>query len=254
MDRLHKKIALITGGAQGIGLAIANKFVSEGATVIISDRNQKVGQALSKASESITFFQHDVSEDDQWQSLLGYISKEYQRLDILINNAGILATEKSQTLETTDLKQWHDIQMINSDGVFLGCKYGVKLMKNTGGSIVNISSIAGLRATPHLVAYGASKSTVRQLTKSVAAHCGQKGYRIRCNSIHPGVIETDMGNHLISLGGGNFDDAWQARVSEIPLGEAGKPEDVANCALFLASDEARYVTGAELVVDGGNII
>ncbi len=124
-------------------------------------------------------------------------------------------------------------------------------MKATGGAIVNLSSIAGLIATPHLAAYGASKGAVRQLTKSVAIYCGRKGYGIRCNSVHPGIIRTDMGDQVMGLGGGDVEANWQERIATIPIGEPGQPADIANAILFLASDEAGHVTGAELVVDGG---
>ena len=182
------------------------------------------------------------------------VLQKHGRLDILINNAGILATESSQDVESTSLNQWQAVNAVNSEGVFLGCQHGIQAMKATGGSIVNLSSIAALMATPHLFAYGASKAAVRQLTKTVAVHCGREGYRIRCNSVHPGVIETSMGDELMALGGGNVEEKWAARIAAIPLGEAGTVDDVASCVLFLASDEARHVTGSALVVDGGTTI
>ena len=126
-------------------------------------------------------------------------------------------------------------------------------MKATGGSIINISSVAGIVAVPDLIAYGASKGAVRQLTKSVAVHGGRRGYNIRCNSVHPGIVSTRMGDQVMRVGGGNFEKRWKDRIAQNPSGEVGKVEDVANCVLFLASDEAKHITGAELVVDGGRI-
>jgi NAD(P)-dependent dehydrogenase (short-subunit alcohol dehydrogenase family) len=144
---------------------------------------------------------------------------------------------------------------VNVEGVFLGCKHAVEAMRanagSSGGAIVNLSSIAGLVATPHVAAYGASKGAVRQLTKSVAIWCGRQGYRIRCNSVRPGIIQTDMGEQVMRLGGADPERAWETRIRQIPIGETGRPEDIANGILFLASDEARHITGAELVIDGG---
>ena len=143
------------------------------------------------------------------------------------------------------------MQAVNAEGVFLGCRAAVKAMKAAGGAIVNLSSIAGLIATPQFVAYGASKGAVRQFTKSVAVDCARKGYRIRCNSVHPGFIETDMGRGSMLMDGGDAEARYKARVRLTPLGVPGQPEDIANGVVFLASDEARHVTGAELVIDGG---
>ena len=164
-----------------------------------------------------------------------------------------------QFLADTDVEQWRAIQAVNVEGVFLGCKYGVAAMSvggrerggAGGGAIVNMSSVAGLIGTPGAIAYGASKGAVRQLTKSVAIDCAKKGLGIRCNSIHPGIIQTNMGEEVMHLGGGNPERALKAFIKSVPMDEPGRPEDIANCVLFLASDEARHVTGAELVVDGG---
>ena len=202
----------------------------------------------------ISFCYHHVTVAKDWQELFKFALEQFKRIDILVNNAGILATETSQILEDTSLKQWRTIQAVNSEGVFLGCKYGVEAMRETGGSIINLSSIAGLIGSPHLVAYGASKGLVRQLTKSIAVHCGREGYRIRCNSIHPGIIRTKMQDQVVALNGGDTNEKWKDRINMIPLGEAGTAEDIANGALFLASDEARHITGAELVIDGGMTI
>jgi len=254
MGRVQDKIALVTGGGTGIGCAIAQRLSDEGAQVIITDRNTQTGEAVASEYDSIEFLEQDVRDQTRWQEVISHVTDRHGRLDILVNNAGILATEPSQGVEDTTLAQWRQVQEINSEGVFHGCQHGIAAMKANGGAIVNLSSIAGLVATPHIFAYGASKAAVRQLTKSVAVHCGRMGYRIRCNSVHPGVIQTDMGDQVMSLGGADTATQWAQRTARIPLGEAGSVEDVANCVLFLASQEARHITGAELVVDGGMTI
>ena len=252
--RIQKKNAIVTGGGNGIGKAIAERFAKEGARVIITDCNQQDGISAAEGSESISYCYQNVTAEKDWQKLIKFARDQFKQIDILVNNAGILATETSQVLEDTSLKQWRTIQAVNSEGVFLGCKYGVEAMRKTGGSIINLSSIAGLIGSPHLVAYGASKGLVRQLTKSIAVHCGREGYRIRCNSIHPGIIRTKMQDQVVALNGGDTNEKWKDRINMIPLGEAGTAEDIANGALFLASDEARHITGAELVIDGGMTI
>ena len=229
-------------------------------------RDQKVEDSIvtpevaDEIGGQAIFVRHDVRQEANWQELFETVAQNHGRPDILVNNAGILATENDQELALTDLEQWRAVQQVNVEGVFLGCKYGVAAMTadggrakggDGGGAIVNMSSIAGLIATAHLVAYGASKGAVRQLTKSVAIDCARQGLGIRCNSVHPGVIVTNMGNQVMSLGGGDMEANWKARLALVPMGEPGQAVDVANCILFLASDEARHVTGAELVVDGG---
>ena len=254
MTRIKNKIALVTGGGNGIGKAIANRFAEEGAIVIITDKDTSAGQSVAFNNKKIEFFQQDVVLEDDWKKTIDHVLAKHLRLDILVNNAGILATDTSQELTDTSLKQWRDVHAVNSDGVFLGCKYGVEAMQETGGSIVNLSSVAGLIGSPNLVAYGASKGAVRQLTKSIALHCGKEELGIRCNSVHPGIIRTDMGDQVMSLGKRSFEEEWAGRISLNPLKEAGTVEDIANCVLFLASDEARHITGAEIVVDGGRTI
>ena len=252
MGRVENKIAIVTGAGTGIGAATARRLAEEGATVTVTDLNAERGQAVAGSlGGAAAFVQQDVRSEADWQRLMEEVTGRHGRLDILVNNAGILATEQSQTIEDTEMEQWRAVQQVNVEGVYLGCRYGVKAMKETGGAIVNLSSIAGLIATPHTVAYGASKGAVRQMTKSVAIYCGRKGYGIRCNSVHPGIMRTEMGDQVMGLGGGDPEKAWAARLAIIPSGQAGEAIDVANCILFLASDEARQVTGAELVVDGG---
>jgi NAD(P)-dependent dehydrogenase (short-subunit alcohol dehydrogenase family) len=261
MGRVQGKIAIVSGAGTGIGRAAATRLAEEGAIVTVAEYDAASGQAVAEelGGEAV-FIQHDVREEASWQNLFQAVAERHGRPDILVNNAGILATEDNQHLAVTELEQWRAIQQVNVEGVFLGCKYGVAAMTADGGrakggagggAIVNMSSIAGLIATPHLIAYGASKGAVRQLTKSVAIDCAKKGLGIRCNSVHPGVIVTNMGNQVMGMGNGDVEANWAARLDLVPMGEPGQAVDVANCILFLASDEARHVTGAELVVDGG---
>ena len=252
MGRLLGKIAIITGGANGIGKAICERFVDEGALVIIADVNRKMGEkAAQKLKEKASFTELDVREKDQWKSLMDGVISKHGKLDVLVNNAGILSTSSQQSVEDVNLEEWRSVQSVNVEGVFLGCQAAIKVMKPAGGSIVNLSSVAGLIASPGIVAYGASKGAVRQLTKSIAVDCARKGYRIRCNSVHPGLIETDMGQNSMHMGGANPEENYNNRVALTPMGEVGSPIDIANGILFLASDEARHMTGAELVIDGG---
>ena len=261
MGRVKGKVAVVTGAGTGIGRAAAMRLAEEGAIVTVAEMDEETGREVTAeiGGQSI-FVQHDVREEEKWQNLFDAVAQNHGRPDILVNNAGILATENNQELALTDMEQWRAVQQVNVEGVFLGCKFGIQAMStgggrakggDGGGAIINMSSIAGLIATPHLAAYGASKGAVRQLTKSVAIDCARKGLGIRCNSVHPGVIVTNMGNQVMSLGGGDVEANWKARLALVPMGEPGQAVDVANCILFLASDEARHVTGAELVVDGG---
>lgn len=253
MARLEGKIAIVTGGANGIGRAVCQRFTEEGATVIVADVNVEGGKSLAVtlggASE---FVELDVRDEDAWQALMDGVLARHGRLDVLVNNAGILATTQFQSIDDIELDEWTAVQTVNAQGVFLGCRAGVRAMKQGGGgAIVNLSSIAGLVATPGIVAYGASKGAVRQMTKSIAIDCARKGYGIRCNSIHPGLIDTDMGTESMSMGGADPVENRKKRIGATPMGETGEPLDIANGILFLASDEAKHMTGAELVIDGG---
>lgn len=256
MGRVDGKVALVTGAGTGIGACTARRLAEEGARVVVTDLDGAAAEATASGiGDGAMALVHDVRLETDWLRVLRQTDAALGRLDILVNNAGILALGDTQNIETTDLAHWQAIQSVNGDGVFLGCKHGIELMgRDGGGAIVNLSSIAGILGTPHLVAYGASKAAVRQLTKSVAAWCARAGRGIRCNSVHPGPIQTSMGDALFGLGGGDVESVKVSRAKAIPMGVIGQPEDVANCVLFLASDEARYVTGAELVVDGGYTI
>lgn len=253
--RVAGKVALVTGGASGLGRAIASLLVKQGATTIITDVQEMFGR---KTAEEIgaAFMPQDVSSEAAWQALLSHIKNDYGRLDILVNNAGISGPVENADPETTALETWQKIQEVNSQSIFLGCKHAIPLMREGGGgSIINLSSIAALVATPFIAAYGASKAAVRQYTKSVASHCATTGSKIRCNSVHPGQIKTAMHDNLITetvrLTGISQEEAEQQFLSRIPYGEYGEPDDIAYAVLYLASDESKHVTGTQLVVDGG---
>ena len=223
MDRLQGKIAVITGAAKGIGYETASTFVNEGAQVIMSDLNVELGEAASRnLGNACSFFKQDVTDESSWDELEEYIETNYGGIDILVNNAGILATETTQNIETTSLAQWRAVQQVNVEGVFMGCRMAVRIMKDAGG---------------------------------VALHCAQQRYHIRCNSVHPGPIETDMGDALLGLqnfiDGPNLESKWETMRRRIPTGNTGVASDVASCILFLASDDSIHMTGSELVVDGG---
>ncbi|EKQ66683.1 dehydrogenase of unknown specificity [Leptolyngbyaceae cyanobacterium JSC-12] len=255
MNRLFNKVALITGAARGIGKATVERFHAEGAIVIATDVNDADGEAIVRQfSERAEYYHLDVSQEDDWVKVFRVLAHTYQRLDVLVNNAGItgfLQTKGPHNPEHFHLESWRQVHAVNSDGVALGCKYAIQLMKqNQAGSIVNISSRAGVVGIPHMAAYAASKAAVRNHTKSVALYCAEMGYNIRCNSIHPGAILTPMWDPM--LGEGEQREKMIREIgSQVPLGRMGTPLDVANAALYFASDESVYVTGAELHVDGG---
>ncbi|MBH61393.1 MAG: hypothetical protein CL569_02870 [Alphaproteobacteria bacterium] len=255
MGRLADKVAIVTGGGSGIGKATAKKLAAEGASVAVTDLNANTGHATVEGIGNSAFFlSHDVTEESEWERIMKETGDRFGRVDVLVNNAGILGTGAPQNPEDLSLDEVHAIAKVNIDGVLLGCKHAIKAMKGQGGAIVNLSSIAGIYAVPALVPYGASKGAVRQLTKSVAAYCGKQGYGIRCNSVHPGIIETAMGETVFNFVFDNPEQGREERRQAIPVGRLGKPEDIANAVCYLASDEASFVNGAELVVDGGQLI
>ncbi|WP_395373227.1 glucose 1-dehydrogenase [Marinicella sp. W31] len=255
MARLKNKVALVTGGARGIGQAIAELFAAEGARVVVTDILKKEGQAVADGiGKTAEFMELDVSQEADWKRVCDYVADHYKGLDIMVNNAGItgfLEASGPFDPENLDMDSWHQVLQTNLDGVALGCKYAIQLMKISGaGSIVNISSRSGIVGIPAAAAYAASKAGVRNHTKSVALYCAEQAYPIRCNSIHPGAILTPMWDAM--LGEGEQRKAALAEVtSEVPLGTMGEPKDVAYAALYLASDESKYVTGTELHIDGG---
>lgn len=249
MGRLAGKVALITGGASGIGLAAARLFLDEGARVVLTDRDKVAADAaLTALGNRANFHLLDVSDEDHWIAVTDAVVAQYGRIDVLVNSAGIALL---RDIEATTLDEWRALMAVNLDGTFLGCKHAVRVMKERGGgSIINMSSVAGLIGNGNLAAYGASKGGVRLLTKSVALHCARKGYNIRCNSVHPSFVKTPMLQAMIAAG---RDPAKMEAncTNAAPLGRLAQPIEVARTVLFLASDESAFTTGAELVVDGG---
>jgi 3(or 17)beta-hydroxysteroid dehydrogenase len=255
--RLKGEVALVTGGAAGIGLAIAERLRKEGANVLISDLQESLGRSAA-SQRGMTFLLHDVRDEAHWVRVVDEVKRRYGQLSILVNNAGILGSTLECDVESTTLAMWRDIFAVNVEGVFLGCKNALPVMRQADhGSIINISSVAGLLATPFAAAYGASKAAVRQFTKSVAQHCVQEGLRIRCNSVHPGNVRTALWDRQATesarLRNQSIDELIAEGRAEIPMGDFTRPEDVAAAVAYLVSADARHVTGVELPVDGGII-
>ena len=249
MARRSGKTALGTGAARGIGEAIAEAFVSEGATVVLSDIDTRAGERTAARLDAV-FEKLDVREESDWERVTGLL----HRLDVLANNAGITGFEAGPVPhdpENAALADWHAVHRTNLDGVFLGCKHAIPLMRRQGaGSIVNISSRSGLVGIPAASAYASSKAAVRNHTKTVALYCAEQGLDIRCNSIHPAAILTPMWEPM--LGDGPEREARMAEfLSDTPMKRFGTPQEVAAVAVLLASDEAAYMTGSELTIDGG---
>ena len=247
MGRVADKVVLVTGAGSGIGRATAKLLAAEGATVVVTDVNRPGGlETVQQIGGKARFEEQDTSKEADWKRIIDDILAREGRLNGLVNNAGIAGPFPS-SFEGESLEQWRRILSINVEGVFLGCKYGVPVLRGSGGgSIVNLSSLAAFLGTPDLSAYGASKGAVRQFTKTVAIDCARKGYKVRCNSVHPGIIATPMGDSILPS-----DKARERMRQRVPAGELGVPEDIAYGVLYLISDESRYVTGAELVIDGG---
>ena len=251
MARLEGKTALVTGAASGIGLQTSIRLAEEGALVMMTDINHEEGlQQAEKLGANATFLKLDITEEEEWISVLDETVKRFDRLDILVNSAGMVLIAD---VEQITLEDWRKVHAVNLDGTFLGCKHGVRVMKEFGaGSIINLSSVSGMIGGFNLAAYNSSKGAVRMLTKSVALHCARAGYGIRCNSIHPTFIETPMLESMI-LDSPDPEKARQTLVRQVPLRRIGKPDDVANMIVYLASDESTFVTGTEMVIDGGVI-
>ena len=246
--RLEGKVALITGAASGLGAASARRLHGEGAFVVVTDRDVEKGVAVAAAlGDRAVFHELDVTSEDEWIAVIDAVVAAQGGLDVLVNNAGVGVIA---SIEDTTLEAWRFVHAVNTEGVFLGCKHGVRVMKARGGSIINMSSVAGIAGAPDMAAYCSSKGAVRTLTKSVAMHCARKGYGIRCNSIHPAFIDTPMVDAVVS----SYSDTERARsglAKSIPLGRIGEADDVAAAVAYLASDDAKFVTGVELPIDGG---
>ncbi len=249
MGRVQDKVAVVTGAASGIGYATAKLLVEEGATVVLTDIAVDAGERVAAVlGPRASFRILDVTDETQWAAILEETVQRFGRIDILVNNAGILSLTD---VEATTIAEWRRVHAVNLDGPFLGCKHAVGVMKASGGgSIVNVSSIAGMVGHHSMPAYCSSKGGLRLLTKSVALHCARQGYGIRCNSVHPSFAATPMVDSMIGVA---RDPAkMRERLTHAaPLGRLAEAVDVARTILFLASDESGFTTGAEFVVDGG---
>tara|TARA_R110002124_G_C8914284_1_gene510754 strand:- start:156 stop:935 length:780 start_codon:yes stop_codon:yes gene_type:complete len=248
MARVANKVALVTGGASGLGLASARRLAEEGATVVIADINRELGETAASELAGAQFELLDVSDEASWSALVDGIVAQHGRLDVLLNSAGIV---RLASIEETTEEIWRLVNAVGTDGTFYGCKHALRVMKPAGrGSIINMCSTASIQGGPQIFAYAASKSAIRGITKSVAVLSAQSGYGVRCNSIHPGNMRTPMLQGVQDIVLENDPEAAQA-MQNIWVGE---PIDVANMVLFLASDESVAVNGAALVVDNTTTI
>ncbi|NKB98529.1 MAG: glucose 1-dehydrogenase [Pseudomonadales bacterium] len=256
MSRVQDKIAIITGGSSGIGRGCAIRLAEEGAKVAVTDIDEEMGaqtvDAIVAAGGTAMFLHHDVTQEGDWNTVVDHVVNTWGGLHILVNNAGIGIGGSILELSLAD---WQRQQAINLDGVFLGVRTAIPPMIESGyGSIVNMSSVAGLKGAATLSAYNATKGGVRLFTKGVALECANSRWPIRVNSVHPGIIDTPIWTKVnpdIFEAGENAVDIDQMALTGVPTGEVGYPSDIANGVLFLASEESRYITGTELVIDGG---
>ena len=245
-ERLKDKVALISGAAQGLGKEMAKSMIAEGAEVYISDINKE--QLNETAKElSCSCIPHDVTNQGDWQKVIDHIREKSSALNILVNNAGI---GNGGDIESMDLDTWKLVHNVNLDSVFLGCKLALPLMRDSGnGSIINISSMSGIVASHNTSAYNSSKAAVRHLSKSIALHCAKSTNLVRCNSIHPVFTRTAMVQGMIDAAPER--NIEQKLIQQIPIRKLAEPEDIANAAVFLASDESSFITGTEILIDGG---
>jgi 3(or 17)beta-hydroxysteroid dehydrogenase len=259
MGRVNGKVAIITGAASGVGKEDAILLAREGAKVVLTDVNEEAGREVAKAiGDAALFIRHDIASEDDWRKVIATTQETFGGVDVLVNNAAILA---QATIEETTLELWQKIQKINSDGYFLGCKYGLEAMRQrpptaSVGSIVNMSSMAGIGGVSSFCAYSASKAAVAGLTRSVAAHCRAQLYKVRCNSIHPDGIATPMVFNLHANQKGAPTSQAHVREKDPRQLQARfcQPQDIANLVLFLASDESRFINGAEMRIDNGYLM
>lgn len=251
--RLSGKTALVTGAARGIGHAITKRFLDEGASVILTDKDDDAGQAAAKALGCV--YRHlDVANEDHWTQL----ESDVPAIDIMVNNAGVTGFEHGPAPhdpENASLSDWRAVHAVNLDGTFLGCRYAIRAMKtpDTGtraGAIINISSRSGMVGIPAAAAYASSKAAIRNHSKSVALYCAQQGWNIRCNSVHPAAILTPIWEPMLGEGP-EREKNMAALVADTPMQRFGLPEEVAAICAMLASDEAAYITGSEFTIDGG---
>lgn len=253
MQRLHNKICVVTGAASGIGLAIAETYLREGAKVLLTDLDGEKGECeaerLRAQGLDAHFQQHDVTDEAQWQQVMSNVKQRFGRLDVLVNNAGIVILAD---VETLTLAQWRKTNAVNLDAVFLGTQQAIAAMKGQGGSIINVASIEGIIGEPMVPSYNASKGGVRIFTRSAAAHCARKGYGIRINNLCPGYAATAMISGGLQTLGSDVAEQFQGYLEQrIPMGRLATSDEIAKAALFLASDDSSYMTGSDLVVDGG---
>ena len=248
MGRVTDKVAIITGGASGLGLASARRLAEEGARVVLADINLEQGQAVADEIPGARFEHLDVTREANWIALIDKVIADVGRLDILLNCAGIV---RLASIEDTTEEIWREINAVGTDGTFFGCKHALRVMKSAGGgSIINMCSTASIQGGPMIFAYAASKSAIRGMTKSVAVLSAQNGYGVRCNSVHPGNMRTPMLEGMKEIVRENDPEAAKA-MENVWVGE---PVDVANMVLFLASDESVAVNGAAMVVDNTTTI
>jgi NAD(P)-dependent dehydrogenase (short-subunit alcohol dehydrogenase family) len=256
MKRVEGKVAVVTGAASGIGLACARRLAENGATLVLADVNRDQGEQsaneLRVMGVRCLFVEHDVSSEDGWQKLMDAVLDEFERLDVLVNNAGI-SGNFPPNFESIELSEWHRVFRINVDGVFLGVKHAILTMKRSGnaGSIINIGSVAGFVGTRGGAAYGTSKGAIRSLTKHAAVSCARQGLSIRVNAIHPSYVWTPFMQNASVVQKADPEQARQAVAALHPFGKLGEPDDIAWNVVYLASDEAKLVTGADFVIDGG---
>jgi NAD(P)-dependent dehydrogenase (short-subunit alcohol dehydrogenase family) len=255
--RMKNRAVLVTGAARGIGRATAELLAREGAYVVVTDVRDDEGVAVADALGRPAVYQRlDVRREGEWEEVLAFIEDRFGRLDVLVNNAGVTGFEEDlgpQDPEHATLEGWRAVHATNLDGVFLGCKHAIQTMRRTrnGGSIVNVSSRSGLVGIPGAAAYASSKAAVRNHTKSVALYCAEQGLEIRCNSVHPAAILTPMWEPMLGKEHKEREARMRALTKDTPLRRFGTPEEVAYAVLYLASDEAAYLTGTELNLDGG---
>jgi NAD(P)-dependent dehydrogenase (short-subunit alcohol dehydrogenase family) len=255
MGRLEGLVTLISGAAAGIGEGIAQAFVSEGASVVLTDIRDEEGEHLARRLGHRALYRRlDVRQEKDWALAIEAVMERYGKLDVVVNNAGITGFEGDAVAhdpEHTSLENWRAVLATNLDGTFLGCKYAIRAMKHRGtGSIINISSRSGMVGIPGAAAYAASKAAIRNHSKSVALYCAEQGWNIRCNSIHPAAILTPMWDPMLGEGE-DREQRIQTIVKDIPLRRFGRVDEVAAVAVLLASNEAAYMTGTEINIDGG---
>ncbi|MFJ1269702.1 SDR family NAD(P)-dependent oxidoreductase [Legionella lytica] len=255
MPKLKNKIVLITGSTKSIGLAVAESFCKKGAQVIVTGRlSSAEGEKFAQSIGASDYLSLDVSSEQNWQKVAEYIKNKYQRLDVLVNNAGIDSAPQSaqpQDIENCSLDDWRTVHAVNLDGAFLGCKTMMPLLKNSANaSIINMGSRSGLVGIPSNVAYASSKAAILNLTRTVAIHCAKKGYPVRCNVIVPAAILTEMWDAEFGLDEGR-EQRIKAYADSIPLKRMGQASEVASLAVFLASDDSLFITGSQYNIDGG---